>query len=129
MHLRAYLHYHYIIHRITHNTIVTYSKEDMHLNISGWTFQNPCHHKQYADIINRHSKSLSHLVELLLKLLIGVIDAELLEAVGLERLEAVDIQHPDEPVHLLAGLEALVDAGDDVGEYLGVNVLRQRVSR
>ena len=36
------------------------------------------------------------LVELLLQLLIGVVDAQLLETVLLEDLEAKDIQQPDE---------------------------------
>ena len=39
-------------------------------------------------------------VELLLQLLVGVVDAELLEAVDLESLEAVDVQHADELVDL-----------------------------
>jgi hypothetical protein len=34
----------------------------------------------------------------LLQLLVAVVDAELLEAVGVEDLEAVDIQHADERV-------------------------------
>ena len=39
-------------------------------------------------------------VELLLKLLVGVVDAELLEAVDLEGLEAVDVQDTDELMNL-----------------------------
>ena len=41
-------------------------------------------------------------VELLLELLVGVVDAELLEAVDLERLEAVDVEHADEQLVRLA---------------------------
>jgi hypothetical protein len=36
------------------------------------------------------------LVEVLLQLLIGQVDAELLERVRLERLEPVDVEHADE---------------------------------
>ena len=45
-----------------------------------------------------HLEDVRH--EELLKVLIGVVDAELLEAVDLESLEAVDVQHADELVDL-----------------------------
>ena len=42
-------------------------------------------------------------VELLLQLLVGVVDAELLERVDLEGFKAVDVQHSDELVDFLGG--------------------------
>ena len=39
-------------------------------------------------------------VELLLQLLVGVVNAELLKGVHLKSLKAVDVEHPDELVHL-----------------------------
>ena len=42
-------------------------------------------------------------VELLLQLLVGVVDAELLERVDLEGFKTVDVQHSDELMDFLGG--------------------------
>ena len=63
-----------------------------------------------------------------MKFFISVIDTKLLERVYLECLEAVDVQHPDELVDLLVGLESLVDLVDDPVKQVGVDALSERVS-
>ena len=67
------------------------------------------------------------LVEELLELLVTVVDAELLEAVDLEVLEAGNIKHPDEGVRVVER-EALVDALDDPVEEFGVDGLGKGVA-
>ncbi len=44
----------------------------------------------------------SLLVEMSLEVLIGVVDEQLLQAVGVELLEPVDVQHADKPPHIAA---------------------------
>ena len=46
--------------------------------------------------VHVHTSNHTHHVELLLKLLVGVVDAELLKVVLLKHLEAIDIQNSDE---------------------------------
>ena len=54
------------------------------------------------------------MVEELLKLLVGVVDAELLEAVEIEDLEPGDVQDADEAGPLPLGpVQGAVDPGDD----------------
>ncbi len=54
------------------------------------------------------------MIEELLQLLVGVVDAELLEAVEVEDLEAGDIEDANEAGALALGaVQAAVDAGDD----------------
>ncbi len=67
------------------------------------------------------------LAELLLQLLVGVVDAELLEAVLAERLEAVDVEHAYEGGGLHGALQTLVDLRHDPVEDRGVHVLGERV--
>ena len=43
-------------------------------------------------------ETISYRVKLLLEFFVGVVDAELLEAVDFEGLETVDVEHPDELV-------------------------------
>lgn len=98
-------------------------------------------------------RAAAHHVELLLKLLIGVVDTELLEAVDLERLEPgmreqvsscrrnemredlaaktfipVDVEDPDKGVLLDVGDQSFVDVLHDPVEELGVDVLGQGVA-
>ena len=54
--------------------------------------------QMYTNIYNLHPLTLAY--EQLLELLVAIVDAELFEAVHLERLEAVYVQHADELVHL-----------------------------
>lgn len=56
----------------------------------------------------------------MLKLLVGVVDAELLETIDLERLEAVDVEDADEAMGLGRTLERLVDLAHDPVEELRV---------
>ena len=67
------------------------------------------------------------LIELLLQLLVGVVDAELFETVDLERFEAVDVQDADEAVRVLRPLQSLVDQLHHHGEEQRIDVLGQRV--
>ena len=67
-------------------------------------------------------------VELLLQLLVGIVDTELLEGVDLKSLKAVDVQHPNELVHLEIGLQCLVDVEDNPVKQVGVNALHKSVS-
>ena len=60
------------------------------------------------------------LVEELLQLLVAVVDAELLERVDGEVLEASNVQHPDVVSRLLEG-DGLVDPADDVVKQAGVD--------
>ena len=62
-------------------------------------------------------------VELLLQLLVGVVYAELLKGVHLKSLKAVDVEHPDELVHLQVGLQGLVDVEDNPVKKVGVDAL------
>ena len=48
-------------------------------------------------------------IELLLKILVRVIYAELFERVDLERLEGVDIENADEALRLVLRLQRVVD--------------------
>lgn len=62
--------------------------------------------------------------ELLLQRLVRVVDAQLLEAVGLEALEAVDIQDRDELAAAAPpGVQALVDAVDNLARVVCVCIL------
>ena len=86
-----------------------------------------------------------HVVELALQLLVGVVDAELLEAVGRERLEAEDVEHTHGAAATIASSSALgrtargaqragrgegiVDAVDEAGEDAAEERLGQRVAR
>ena len=67
------------------------------------------------------------LVELLLQLLVGVVDTELLEGIRLESLEAVNVKDSDELVDLEVGLERPVDLVDDPVEDVAVDTLDQGV--
>ena len=70
------------------------------------------------------------LEEELLQLLVGKVDAELLEGVDRERLEAVDVEQPDELGRLgRLAADRDVDLVDDVVEELRVHRLGQRVAR
>ncbi|WPK27202.1 hypothetical protein PUMCH_004579 [Australozyma saopauloensis] len=71
------------------------------------------------------------LVELLLQLLVGVVDAELLERVLLEVLESVDIKHSNERVDVLLHLrrtEVRVDVVHEPVEQRRINIFGKRVS-
>ena len=68
------------------------------------------------------------MTELLLELLVGKVDAELLEAVGLERLEAVNVEHADERVGRRGALQAAINLRHDPVEQLRVHVLGERVT-
>ena len=69
-------------------------------------------------------------VELLLQALVGVIDAELLEAVLHEAFKAVDVQDGQAGAgHLLAHGQECVDARDQPPEQRRVHRLGQRVAR
>ena len=64
-------------------------------------------------------------VELLLQPLVGEVDAELLEGVGLEDLEAEDVEHADRRAALAA--DGRVDAAHEVVEDVGVDGLGERL--
>ena len=53
---------------------------------------------------------------------------KLLKGVDLKCLQIVDVQHPDELVHLAVDLQRLVDAENNPGGQIGVNALDQSVS-
>ena len=59
--------------------------------------------------------------EELLEPLVGKVDAELLKRVGVEDLEAEDVEHTDEPA--ARPVERAVDLGDEVGEERAVDGL------
>ena len=67
------------------------------------------------------------LVEVLLELLVGEVDAKLLKGVRLERLKAVDVEDADEGVALGILTDAFVDLGDEPVEQPGVERLCERV--
>lgn len=68
------------------------------------------------------------MVEELLELLVGVIDAELLEAVDVKDLESGNVEDADEGGALALGaVEGAVDAGDDPLEEPLVHRLRYRL--
>jgi len=55
--------------------------------------------------------NLKHvLVELLLELLVGIVNAKLLKAVDLEGLETINVQDADEVLWLGLGLDRIVNA-------------------
>jgi hypothetical protein len=72
-----------------------------------------------------------------LNLLVGVVDAELLEAVDVERLEAVDVQYADEDLllarlerrRLLVLLDVLVQRHYEPVEHARIEQHGQRVAR
>ena len=66
----------------------------------------------------------THHVELLLQLLVGVVDAELLKPVCLEHLEAIDVQDTNEQVLGRVTPEGSVDAPHHPLEQTGVQLLR-----
>lgn len=72
-----------------------------------------------------------HLLQVdLVDSLVGVVHAELLEAVVLEDLEAVDVQQLDRPrllLHLVAGVELPVQLLYQPLEQALVNCLRHRI--
>ena len=68
------------------------------------------------------------LVEILLQLLVGEVDVELLEAVHLEVLEPKDVEHPNEG-ELLSSFDASVDPLQDPAEEIGVQRHGHGVSR
>ena len=69
------------------------------------------------------------LVELLLQPLIGVVDAQLLKAVLLKALKAIDIQDAEGQLALaLALCQGCVDAADQVAEEGSIDGLCQRIS-
>mmetsp|Transcript_9537 Transcript_9537/g.20903 ORF Transcript_9537/g.20903 Transcript_9537/m.20903 type:complete len:591 (-) Transcript_9537:776-2548(-) len=67
-------------------------------------------------------------VEELLQPLVGEVDAELLEGVHLEALEAEDVQHPDKELHVLDVPDGRVDAPHDEVEGDAIEGLRQGVA-
>ena len=70
------------------------------------------------------------MVEELLQLLVGVVDAELFEAVDVEDLEAGNVEDADEGGALAFGaVERAVDADDDPLEEPLVHRLRYRLHR
>ena len=68
------------------------------------------------------------LVEVLLQLLVGKVDVELLEAVDLKVLKAKDVEHPDEGEPLQASFDSDVDAVEDPAKEVGVKSHGHRVS-
>jgi len=68
------------------------------------------------------------LVELLLQFLVGVVDAELLERVDLERLKPVNVQNTDE-AQSTSVLQLRIDLTHDPREELRVHVFGEGVSR
>ena len=70
----------------------------------------------------------TYMVELLLEFLVGVVDAELLKAVLLEHLKAIDVQDADGGVALLGGAEGVVEAGHRPLKEVDVEVLGQTIS-
>ena len=64
----------------------------------------------------------------LLKFLVNVVDAKLLERVVLEDFEAVDVEYTNDLSMCLAGFHRDVDAGDDPLEEVVVNSLGKGVS-
>ena len=67
-------------------------------------------------------------IELLLQLLVGIVDAKLLEAVDVKGLKAVDVKDTNEAVGLAAGPEGLVDVQHDPVEEVGVDALGQGIT-
>ena len=67
------------------------------------------------------------LVEVLLELLVGEVDAKLLKGIRLERLESVDVEDSDECLTLSVLTDTLVDLGDEPVEQSGVERLGERV--
>ena len=68
-------------------------------------------------------------VEVCLQPLVGEVDAELLERVHLELLEAEDVEHADERARLGFGQQRFVDPRDEPVEHARVQRLRERVAR
>ena len=68
-------------------------------------------------------------VEELLQLLVRVVDAQLLEAVVVEDLEAGDVEHADEVLALGLGVQRLVHAIHQPPEATAVNGLAQGADR
>ena len=64
----------------------------------------------------------------MLKFLVGVVDTELLKAVNLKCLKAINVEDTDELLDALRGGEDLVELGDDPIEHTCVDVLRQRIT-
>jgi len=67
------------------------------------------------------------MVEELMQLLVRIVDAELLEAVEREILEAKDVEHPEEPRAVLTRIRAVVDVMYQPSESARVERLRHRV--
>ena len=67
------------------------------------------------------------MIEKLVQLLVRVIDAQLLEAVDGEVLEAEYVQNAEEPRAVLAGVRAIVYVVDQPDERTRVQRLRHRV--
>ena len=67
------------------------------------------------------------MVEELVKLLIRVVNAELLERVHLEVLETEDVEDPDKLSRVLSGVGALVDVIDEPSKRPRVECLRHGV--
>ena len=59
---------------------------------------------------------LTVVVEKLLQLFVGEVDANLFEAVAVEDLETGNVQHTDEELAFLPGLQSLVDTDDQPQE-------------
>ena len=71
----------------------------------------------------------THHIELLLQLLIGIVDTELLKAVHLEHLKPIDVQYPNE--WLLLSPPTLKDSIDHIDnplEQVRVEVLRETIT-
>ena len=68
------------------------------------------------------------LVEVLLKLLVGKVDVELLESINFKVLEAKDVQDPDK-LEVLLAQETVVDTVQDPTEGIGVEGHADRVPR
>ena len=68
-------------------------------------------------------------VEVLLKLLVGKVDVELLKSVHHKVLKAEDVQHSHEGKLVLSSLDAVVDLLQDPAKQVGIETHGSGVSR
>mmetsp|Transcript_18478 Transcript_18478/g.41323 ORF Transcript_18478/g.41323 Transcript_18478/m.41323 type:complete len:266 (+) Transcript_18478:2330-3127(+) len=90
-------------------------------------------------VVERGDLQILHAVELdldledahqekVVKPLVGIVNAELLERVGLEDLESKDIEQPDELVEVLLHLDVQIHPCHDQVEKHGVDVLHESIA-